>query len=86
MLETASISGDELHGALEHLMQLINGECGMALAVLFAAAGPVRSEEFGGRDSRDAVWRVDRLIGNTIKQPSAMPADRRGGVSETKAG
>lgn len=79
MPETAEVSADALREACRSLEGLAKEEYGATIAELFAGDEPVHGNEYETKDvreSQDAVWRVGRLIGITIKEPFASPRPR----------
>ncbi len=68
------ISSAAVQAALDELSKLADDEYGQTLSELLAADDPVHGDEYDNfekRDSRDAFWRVGRLVGITVKEPFA---------------
>ncbi|WP_406340335.1 hypothetical protein [Streptomyces sp. NBC_00648] len=76
-----AITDEALAQAIKDLEGLAQAEYGMTLDELFADDTPVKgrttAENRGVRETRDAVWRVGRLVGITVKEPFADPVDPR---------
>jgi hypothetical protein len=88
MPEIALISDDALKAARESLEDLAKDEYGLTLDDLFADDDPVRGNEYETmevRESHDAMWRVGRLVGITVKEPFATTRPR-GDNDESQTG
>ncbi len=78
MPKTPTVTDADLRAAISSLEDLAKAAYGMSLDELFTDDTPVQGrpgETRGVRDSHDAVWRVGRLIGITIKQEFAVSVD-----------
>ena len=88
MTESKQVSEQAMMAAYAKLSDLAEAEYGQTLAELLADDRPVHGSEYDNftvRDSHDAFWRLGRLIGITVKEPFAKPADRKAQESQTEA-
>jgi hypothetical protein len=78
-------SEQELRGALDGLKRLALQEYGLSLLEILNADRPESDAYAQVQDSKDAMWRIGRLIGITVKQPFIYKVERGEEPSQTGA-